>query len=284
MTADQPMSTGAAPGGAADHDVALGGALEPQRVDAHIEEAGREGEGRRQQVDEPPQPGEGHGLDADGEDQGAARRHDADHEGPVLGALHQPVDVAIDVHVDGVGPARRQRPADHGGDHQPQRGQAPLGDDHRGHRRHEQQFDDAGLRRARRNRVRVLSWRTLEWPVARSSQPALTPPQASIARLRADVTLGHIAMSASRRDRTLAMTPAPRRRITLATYRRITLLALLALAVIVVSGAAVRLTGSGLGCEDWPRCSENAFVRRRRVPRGSSNSSTACSPASSRSP
>ena len=56
------------------------------------------------------------------------------------------------------------------------------------------------------------------------------------------------------------MTPAPRRRITLASYRRITLLALLALAVIVVSGAAVRLTGSGLGCEDWPRCNETTIV------------------------
>src|SRR5688572_28786990 len=56
------------------------------------------------------------------------------------------------------------------------------------------------------------------------------------------------------------MTRAPRRRITLATYRRITLGALLALALIVVSGAAVRLTGSGLGCEDWPNCSENRVV------------------------
>ncbi len=37
-------------------------------------------------------------------------------------------------------------------------------------------------------------------------------------------------------------------------YRRITLLALAALAVIVVSGAAVRLTGSGLGCSTWPNC------------------------------
>ena len=56
------------------------------------------------------------------------------------------------------------------------------------------------------------------------------------------------------------MTRAPRRRITLATYRRITLGALLALALIVISGAAVRLTGSGLGCEDWPNCSENRVV------------------------
>ena len=32
--------------------------------------------------------------------------------------------------------------------------------------------------------------------------------------------------------------------------------ALGALFVIVVSGATVRLTGSGLGCENWPRCGE----------------------------
>jgi cytochrome c oxidase assembly protein subunit 15 len=37
-------------------------------------------------------------------------------------------------------------------------------------------------------------------------------------------------------------------------YRRVTLFALLALCVIVVSGAAVRLTGSGLGCPQWPNC------------------------------
>ena len=32
------------------------------------------------------------------------------------------------------------------------------------------------------------------------------------------------------------------------------------LCVIVVSGALVRLTGSGLGCVDWPGCSETQFV------------------------
>src|SRR3954464_6962624 len=37
-------------------------------------------------------------------------------------------------------------------------------------------------------------------------------------------------------------------------YARITLVALVALALIVVTGAAVRLTGSGLGCPDWPKC------------------------------
>ena len=43
-------------------------------------------------------------------------------------------------------------------------------------------------------------------------------------------------------------------------YRRITLLALLAQVFITVSGAAVRLTGSGLGCSDWPTCENNRVV------------------------
>ncbi len=39
-----------------------------------------------------------------------------------------------------------------------------------------------------------------------------------------------------------------------------TALALAALVTIVVTGAAVRLTGSGLGCPDWPTCTEESFV------------------------
>jgi heme a synthase len=37
-------------------------------------------------------------------------------------------------------------------------------------------------------------------------------------------------------------------------YAQVTLVALAALALIVLTGAGVRLTGSGLGCPDWPRC------------------------------
>src|SRR5947209_19177895 len=37
-------------------------------------------------------------------------------------------------------------------------------------------------------------------------------------------------------------------------YERIALLTLIALTLIVLTGAAVRLTGSGLGCPDWPKC------------------------------
>ncbi|MDP9071221.1 MAG: COX15/CtaA family protein [Actinomycetota bacterium] len=50
------------------------------------------------------------------------------------------------------------------------------------------------------------------------------------------------------------------RRISPAAYRRITLVALLALAFIIVTGGAVRLTGSGLGCPDWPNCDEGRLV------------------------
>lgn len=46
-------------------------------------------------------------------------------------------------------------------------------------------------------------------------------------------------------------------------YRRITVWALVLLIVIVVTGAAVRLTGSGLGCSDWPNCTETRFVADR---------------------
>jgi cytochrome c oxidase assembly protein subunit 15 len=49
-------------------------------------------------------------------------------------------------------------------------------------------------------------------------------------------------------------------RLTPTTYRRITLAALLALCGIVVTGAAVRLTGSGLGCSDWPTCEDDRLV------------------------
>jgi cytochrome c oxidase assembly protein subunit 15 len=56
---------------------------------------------------------------------------------------------------------------------------------------------------------------------------------------------------ASRR-RWLTLTPA--------AYRWITAGALVSLAIIIVTGAAVRLTGSGLGCPDWPNCTDTQFV------------------------
>lgn len=49
-------------------------------------------------------------------------------------------------------------------------------------------------------------------------------------------------------------------RLTPERYVTIARVALVALYVIVVTGALVRLTGSGLGCSDWPRCSESRFI------------------------
>jgi cytochrome c oxidase assembly protein subunit 15 len=40
----------------------------------------------------------------------------------------------------------------------------------------------------------------------------------------------------------------------------VTQAALASLCVIIVTGALVRLTGSGLGCEDWPRCNEQKLI------------------------
>jgi len=50
------------------------------------------------------------------------------------------------------------------------------------------------------------------------------------------------------------------RRLSPDAYRRICGVALVLLAAIVVTGAAVRLTGSGLGCSDWPTCEQDRFV------------------------
>lgn len=50
------------------------------------------------------------------------------------------------------------------------------------------------------------------------------------------------------------MTISPQR------YRRISVIALGALATIIMTGASVRLTGSGLGCDDWPRCSSERLI------------------------
>lgn len=43
------------------------------------------------------------------------------------------------------------------------------------------------------------------------------------------------------------------------TLQRATLAALLMSVVIVVTGGAVRLTGSGLGCDTWPKCSDESL-------------------------
>ncbi|MFJ4008879.1 heme A synthase [Streptomyces sp. NPDC090026] len=48
-------------------------------------------------------------------------------------------------------------------------------------------------------------------------------------------------------------TPSPR------TLRRAALSALVMSVVIIVTGGAVRLTGSGLGCDTWPKCTDDSL-------------------------
>ena len=44
------------------------------------------------------------------------------------------------------------------------------------------------------------------------------------------------------------------------TFRRVVWSAFGSLYAIIVTGSLVRLTGSGLGCSDWPNCNERKFV------------------------
>jgi cytochrome c oxidase assembly protein subunit 15 len=48
-------------------------------------------------------------------------------------------------------------------------------------------------------------------------------------------------------------------------YRRITIVAAALVALIIVTGAAVRLTGSGLGCPDWPNCTSGNLAPTKAV-------------------
>ena len=52
----------------------------------------------------------------------------------------------------------------------------------------------------------------------------------------------------------------PKKQLSQSAFLLITQFALGSLCLIIVSGALVRLTGSGLGCIDWPGCSQTRFV------------------------
>ncbi len=47
-----------------------------------------------------------------------------------------------------------------------------------------------------------------------------------------------------------------------ATLRRLALASLIGNVVIVITGGVVRLTGSGLGCPTWPRCSADSYTTK----------------------
>jgi cytochrome c oxidase assembly protein subunit 15 len=57
-----------------------------------------------------------------------------------------------------------------------------------------------------------------------------------------------------------ALESIQRRRLSPSLFRRITLLAVWGLGFIIVTGGAVRVTGSGLGCSNWPSCTTQSVV------------------------
>src|SRR5947209_20431746 len=50
-----------------------------------------------------------------------------------------------------------------------------------------------------------------------------------------------------------------------ALLRKVALLQLIANMGIVVTGGVVRLTGSGLGCPTWPRCTDDSYTTTRAM-------------------
>ena len=48
--------------------------------------------------------------------------------------------------------------------------------------------------------------------------------------------------------------------VSLQTFRRLTMLGVVLLGLIVVTGGVVRLTSSGLGCPTWPQCGDGSLV------------------------
>ena len=55
------------------------------------------------------------------------------------------------------------------------------------------------------------------------------------------------------------MTTSSRRELSPALFRWFALAAFISMILIILTGAAVRLTGSGLGCPDWPTCFKHAY-------------------------
>jgi cytochrome c oxidase assembly protein subunit 15 len=56
--------------------------------------------------------------------------------------------------------------------------------------------------------------------------------------------------------------PAERPRFTLSLrrFRQLAIVVVAGVCLLTVAGAVVRLTGSGLGCDDWPNCNDERFI------------------------
>ena len=61
-------------------------------------------------------------------------------------------------------------------------------------------------------------------------------------------------------DATTVDTARPRYSLPLRRFRQLAIVTVAGVCLLTVAGAVVRLTGSGLGCDDWPNCNNERFI------------------------
>jgi cytochrome c oxidase assembly protein subunit 15 len=61
-------------------------------------------------------------------------------------------------------------------------------------------------------------------------------------------------------DAAMVDPPHPRYSLPLRRFRQLAIITVAGVCFLTVAGAIVRLTGSGLGCDDWPNCNNERFI------------------------
>ena len=140
-----PDEHGHAPSGAAPDDVLRCAALENERVDEDVEEDRCQREARCKPVDNEAQPQHRGDAGDPGECERLAVTQFAGDQGPLAGAVHHPVDIAVDVAVERVGRAGTEAAADECREHEPEVRDAAGGENHHRCGCDEEQLDDARL-------------------------------------------------------------------------------------------------------------------------------------------
>ena len=134
-----------APGGAAPHDVLRGAALEDHRVADDVDEDRRGGQPGRRRVDHDARATRATRRRARGEHQRRARADLAGDDRPPLGAVHDLVDVAVEVQLRTFAEPAAAAPPTSVASTSHEAGNAAGRQDHRRHGGDEQQLDDARL-------------------------------------------------------------------------------------------------------------------------------------------
>jgi len=136
---------GNSPSGAADNDVLLTRALQPQGIDEHVEERGRQCQTCRQEVGTSPQDRKSENFKRNSKNKGVSWGDQASHQRTSLRALHQSINVPIDVHVDCIRAAGSQRAANQRDQDETECGPTAFCHHHRWNRGDKQQLNDSGL-------------------------------------------------------------------------------------------------------------------------------------------